>query len=414
MMPRRTIAQLVARGRPAVDPEARAAAEAIIADVERRGETAVMDHARRLGDLRAGEQPYITREHLRRCLASLPAPERLVLERTASRIRRFAEAQRASLADLAITVPGGTAGHTIVPVERAGCYAPGGRYPLPSSALMTTITARAAGVSAVWLASPRPDARTMAAAALADADGVIAVGGAQAIAALTFGCGPVPAMDLIVGPGNHYVTAAKHLVSDRTGIDMLAGPTELVVVADASADATRIARELLAQAEHDPDAVVVLITTCAALANAVDRELTGQLERLPTALVARAALSHGATLVVPDMEEALAVCDTLAPEHLSLQGVLAEALAPRVRHCGALFSGCATSVALGDYGAGPNHVLPTGGTARRTGGLSVLTFLRIRTWLRIEDAETARELCSDAAQLARMEGLEAHAVRCEM
>jgi phosphoribosyl-ATP pyrophosphohydrolase/phosphoribosyl-AMP cyclohydrolase/histidinol dehydrogenase len=312
-----------------------------------------------------------------------------------------------------MTVPGGSAGHWIAPVERAGCYAPGGRYPLPSSVLMTGLTARAAGVPEVWVASPRPAPITLAAAALAQADGFLAVGGAQAIAALAFGAGPVPACDAVVGPGNAYVTAAKQLVAGQVAMEGLAGPSELVILADQAADPALIAADLLAQAEHDPVAVPVLVAIGREIADRVDAELATQLTTLPTASIARQALTNGGTIVVTDVETGIDTCDRLAPEHLALHTLAAADVASRVRHYGALFIGARSAEVLGDYGVGPNHVLPTGRRARFSGGLSVFTFLRIRTWLAIDDPVTAREIADDAAWFGRVEGLEAHARAAE-
>jgi phosphoribosyl-ATP pyrophosphohydrolase/phosphoribosyl-AMP cyclohydrolase/histidinol dehydrogenase len=263
-------------------------------------------------------------------------------------------------------------------------------------------------VREVWDATPTPPPLVRAAAAVAGADAFLAVGGAQAIAALAYGAGPVPACDVVVGPGNRYVTAAKHLVSSHVGIDALAGPSELVVFADASADADLVAADLLAQAEHDADAVPVLVALDSTLARRVDAALCRQLVDLPTASVARAALGKGGAITVSSLEEGIATCDAIAPEHLELHLSDATAVAPRLAHYGALFIGSMAGEVLGDYGAGPNHVLPTGGSARWTGGLSVLTFLRVRTWLRVDDPRAGRELADDAAWFARAEGLEAH------
>jgi phosphoribosyl-ATP pyrophosphohydrolase/phosphoribosyl-AMP cyclohydrolase/histidinol dehydrogenase len=339
--------------------------------------------------------------------------ERACLERTVARVRSFAEAQRSALRDLVVGIPGGRAGHTVAPVERAGCYAPGGRFPLPSSVIMTAVTARAAGVETVWVASPRPAPVTLAAAYIAGADGFLAVGGAQAIAALAFGAGPVPACDLVVGPGNRWVTAAKQLVAGHVAIDMLAGPSELVVLADASAEPATVAADLLAQAEHDPDAVPTLVTIDPALADRVEAALALQLATLPTAATARAALANGAIVLVADLDAAIDACERLAPEHLEVHLAEPWLAVPRLHHYGALFIGGLAAEVLGDYGAGPNHVLPTGGTARFSGGLSVLTFLRVRTWLELTDRAAAAELVQDAVALARMEGLEAHARAAE-
>ena len=395
--------------RQPVDEETISAAAVIVEDVRRRGEEAVWEHAFRLGDIEEGQPLVLLRDDLTAALAALEPSEQRVLERTAGRIERFAVAQRECLRDLETDTPAGRAGHEVVPLERAGCYAPGGRFPLPSSVLMTAVTARAAGVREVWVASPRPSSATLAAAAVAGADGLITVGGAQAIAALAWGAGPIPACDIVVGPGNRWVTAAKKLVAGEVGIDMLAGPSELVVLADASARAPVVAADLLAQAEHDPDALPVLVALDAGLVEAVDLELAKALEDLPTAEVARAALSGGFAVVVDDPEAAGRVCNTIAPEHLQLSVEDPGEWLPHLRHYGALFLGDRACEVFGDYGAGPNHVLPTGGSARRAGGLSVFHFLRVRTWLRGDADRTDDVFVSDTVTLARMEGLEAHA-----
>lgn len=399
--------------RAAVDDATLAEADRIVRDVRERGEAAVRDHAERLGDLRPGEALVRPRAELEAALADLPRALRDLLRRTASRIRVFARAQRRCLTELAAPVPGGFAGHTIAPVESAGCYAPGGRFPLPSSVLMTAVTARVAGVEEVIVASPRPSPLMLAAAGLAKADRVLAVGGAQAIAALAYGAGPVPACDVIVGPGNRFVTAAKQLVSGRVAIDMLAGPSELVVLADGSADAALVAADLLAQAEHDPDALPVLVATEERVIRAVEAELTRQLAGLPTRSIAEAALGNGFAVHAGQAAEAVAVCDRLAPEHLALHVADPLEWAPRLRHYGALFEGPGSAEVFGDYGIGPNHVLPTGGTARARGGLSVFTFLRVRTWLRIPRGPVLNDVVDDAAALARLEGLEGHARSAE-
>ena len=218
---------------------------------------------------------------------------------------------------------------------------------------------------------------------------------------------------MIVGPGNRYVTAAKQLVSGAVAIDLLAGPSELTIFADGTADPGRVAADLLAQAEHDPDAVPVLVALDPALPDRVEAELARQLRDLPTAETARSALANGGVIVVASVDEGVAACDAIAPEHLQLDLREATAVAPQLAHYGALFVGPGAAEVLGDYGAGPNHVLPTGGTARSTGGLSVYAFLRVRTWLRIDDRARARPLIEDAVWLGRAEGLEAHARAAE-
>jgi phosphoribosyl-ATP pyrophosphohydrolase/phosphoribosyl-AMP cyclohydrolase/histidinol dehydrogenase len=412
---RRVRAQsLEAIRREPLDPQTLLEADRIVEDVRAGGEPRLRAWSEKLDGLTPNAPLLIDRAGLKAALDRLPRDQRGVLERAAARITRFADAQRACLQTLTSPIPGGQAGHTIEPIERVGCYAPGGRFPLPSSALMTAIPARVAGSREIWMASPNPALATLAAAALAGADGVLCAGGAQAIAAMACGIGGVSACDIVVGPGNRWVTAAKYLVSRHTAIDMLAGPSELVVLADESAEPRVIAADLLAQAEHDPDARAMLVTTSAKLANEVDRELREQLLSLPTAAVASESLARGGVCVeARDIEEALRACDSLAPEHLQVITRDAAAVSARVRHAGAVFIGASSAEALGDYGAGPNHTLPTGAGARSHAGLSVFTFLRARTWLRIDDVSQALELVADAAALGRLEGLEAHARSAE-
>lgn len=409
----------------AVDAKTLAAAATIVEEVRAEGDLALVRWAERLGDLPGGwpdgrsdglraERPLVYRkERLAAAFEALPEADQALLSRVAERIRTFAEAQRFSLRDLVVQVPGGRAGHLVAPVEVAGCYAPGGRFPLPSSVLMTAVTARTAGVETVWVASPKPAPMTLAAAHVAGADALLAVGGAQAIAAFAYGTAEVPRCDVIVGPGNRWVTAAKKLVSGDVRIDMLAGPSELVVLADRSADAATVAADLLGQAEHDPDAVPVLVTTDRELADRVDMELERQLATLPTEATARAALDNGQVLVAATLEEAIEACNRLAPEHLEVMVEDPWSVVPKLRHYGGLFIGHAAAEVFGDYGTGPNHVLPTGGTARYSGGLSVFDFLRVRTWLEVSDLPAAQGLVADAAALGRHEGLEAHARSAE-
>ncbi len=394
-----------------IDEPTRNGAAAILADVRSSGEPAVRKHAERLGDVKPGEPLLLDTKVLAKALAGLPKEDRATLERTAERIQRFAEAQKQSLASVELAVDGGKAGHEVRPMRAAGCYAPGGRFPLPSSVLMTAVTARVAGVTDVIVASPKPTRVTLAAAAVAKADALLAVGGAQAIATFTYGAGLIAPRDVIAGPGNRWVTAAKQLVAGMVAIDMLAGPSELVIIADETARPDVIAADLLAQAEHDDDALPVLITTSAKLADAVDAALTEQLATLPTKATATAALKNGFCVLAKDLDEAAASSDLLAPEHLELQVRDIDGLRKKLNAYGALFIGTAAAEVFGDYGVGPNHVLPTGGSARFTGGLSVLTFLRVRTWLAMDAASAP--LIEDVARLARLEGLEAHARAAE-
>lgn len=411
----RTVEDVVRQRGMSVSAEALATATEIVEAVRRGGEAALRQQAERFGELMPGEPIVIERPSLENALRTLDRADRARLERVADRIRAFAEAQRGAIRDVLVPVPGGFAGHRVKPVMRAGCYAPGGRYPLPSTVLMTAITARVAGVAEVIVASPKPPALVLAAAAVAGADAVVPVGGAQAIAALAYGAGPVPACDVVVGPGNRYVAAAKHLVSNTVGIDTVAGPSELVVFADETADPELIAADLLAQAEHDSDAVPLLVTTDSTLPGRVNEALRRQIANLPTSQVAGVALANGGFICVKSLELGVAACEAIAPEHLALHlaDTALATVTPLLRTYGTLFVGSRAGEVLGDYGAGPNHVLPTGGAARGTGGLSVLTFLRLRTWLRIDDAGAAGELADDSAWFARAEGLEGHARSAE-
>ena len=393
---------------PLFDEATAARAAAIVAEVRAGGEAALRRWARELDGLGEGKLFY-SPDDCRLSLASLDPGARSLLERMAERIRTFALGQRSALSSFIMEIPGGMAGHEVLPVASAGCYAPGGLHPLPSSVLMTALVAKAAGVATVWVASPRPAPETLAAASIAGADGLLAAGGAQAIAALAFGAGPLSPSERIVGPGNRWVAAAKSLVAGEVPIESVAGPSELLIIADGSADPELIAADLLAQAEHDPEALPILAATEEATVAAVEEALGRLLATLPTAAVAIKALARGGALVDADLEALLAASDAFAPEHLELLVAGGDSHRPRIRNAGAVFVGAGAAEVIGDYGAGPNHVLPTGGSARATGGLSVFSFLRIRTWIRIDDARLARGLYDDARDLARIEGLEAHA-----
>jgi phosphoribosyl-ATP pyrophosphohydrolase/phosphoribosyl-AMP cyclohydrolase/histidinol dehydrogenase len=377
----------------------------IIEEVRTAGEPAIRRFSEHFGDLSPGDQIVHDRGDLEKSLDRIGRDERKTLERVASRIRRFSEAQREALVDVDVEVTGGRAGHRWVPVASVGAYAPGGRYPLPSSVLMTVIPAWVAGVKTVWVASPRPTDATLTAAAVAGADGLLAIGGAQAIAALAFGV-LSPPCDLIVGPGNKHVTAAKKALFGEVGIDGLAGPSEILVIAGDQADAALVAADLLAQAEHDIEALPMLVTTSLRLANDVDHQIELQLADLPTSSAARQALANGFSLVVASLEEAVAAAERVAPEHLALHVEGSEDLLSDLSSYGSVFLGGNSAEAFADYGMGPNHVLPTGGGARFQSGLSVLTFLKAPTWSRLDDPS---DLVEDTVLLARLEGLEAHA-----
>lgn len=278
---------------------------------------------------------------------------------------------------------------------------------------MTAIPARVAGVERVIVASPRPTVHTLAAAAIAGADQLVACGGAQAIAAMALGAGEIAPCNIIVGPGNRYVTAAKQLLSGIVGIDMLAGPSEVLIIADSSADARLIAADLLAQAEHDVDARALLVTDSTKVIEKVNQELIRQLADLPTADIARTSLAQSFAVQCSDIDQCIEVASRLAPEHLEVMTDDPESVAKQVRNFGAAFIGPYSAEVLGDYGAGPNHVLPTSGASCHSAGLSVFTFLRPRTWLNMDATLSATDIYNQSAAFARLEGLEAHARAAE-
>jgi phosphoribosyl-ATP pyrophosphohydrolase/phosphoribosyl-AMP cyclohydrolase/histidinol dehydrogenase len=409
------LAEARARAR---DAEAEEGAARIVADVAARGEAAVREWAEKLGELKTGAPLVIERPSLEAALASLDLSERAVLERAHCRVESFAAAQRAALCDIDVAVPGGRAGHVFIPVSRAGCYAPGGRFPLPSSAIMTATAAKTAGVASVWCAGPKPAQATLAAAALSGAEGFLAAGGAQGIAALALGAG-VPPCDVVVGPGGRYAAAAKRLLFGVVGTEAPAGPSELLVIAGAGADPEIAAADLLAQAEHDVAAVPALVAlegprgASPGFADELEAALERRLDSLPEPNkgTAMAALKNGWILLARDEAEAKAAADRFAPEHLELLVPEPRAWAASIKNAGAVFLGSGSAEVFGDYGAGPNHCLPTGGAARFAAGLSVLAFLRARTWLEMDDSGA---LARESAALARIEGLEAHARAAEL
>ncbi len=341
---------------------------------------------------------------------------------------RFAGHQRRCFTDFEEElVPGLFAGQKTIPVDCAGVYVPAGRFPLLSSVVMGTSPAKAAGVKRIVLCTPprphpspyggRPwaDARILAAASLCGVDEVYAAGGAQAVAAMAYGTESIPRCDVIVGPGNRYVAEAKRLVYGEVGIDMLAGPTEVLVISDGSARPEWVAADMIAQAEHDADAQAVLVTTSRRFAENVCAELERQLASLGTAETAAASLaSNGCIIIADDMEQAAAIADRKAPEHLELafdDGPLLRKVAETVHNYGSLFIGHEAAEVLGDYAAGLNHTLPTSGSARFTGGLSVRHFLKTATTLRTgnEAADGVRTSARAACVLGKAEGLEGHA-----
>lgn len=407
----RASAVLFERG-SASDPAVRDGTRRIIDRVRTEGDVALLAFAREY-DGAVMDSLEVPRAAWRAALDALPAELRRSLERAAANIRQVHEAFR-PIPRETVTADGVVIGRRPDPLARVGVYAPGGRAAYPSSLLMGVIPARVAGVGEVIVCSPPgrdglPSAVLMAAAELAGADRLFAVGGAGAIAAMAYGTATIAAVDRIVGPGNAYVAEAKAQVASVTAIDSPAGPSELLVIADDSATPAVIARELLAQAEHDPQAAVVLVSTSETLLMDVEQQLAALLPREPRVDVIAAALSaRGALLLAATLDEAVAFANRWAPEHLLLAVRDAESLLPSVRNAGTVFVGETASVSFGDYISGANHVLPTGGLSRAYSGLSTLDFYRWTTWQRIDRSAAAR-LAKDVAVFADAEGLPAHA-----
>jgi histidinol dehydrogenase len=402
----------------AQDPQIDTAVAAILADVKQRGDAALLDYTKRFDRVTAGSaaELEIGRAELQRALDGLPATQRAALETAAARVRAYHERQLAQ--SWSYTEEDGTRlGQQVTPLERVGIYVPGGKAAYPSSVLMNALPAKVAGVDEIIMVVPTPggerNALVMAAAALAGVDRVFTVGGAQAVAALAYGTATIPAVDKIVGPGNAYVAAAKRRVFGMVGIDMVAGPSEILIICDGSTDPDWIAMDMFSQAEHDELAQAILLSPDAAFIDRVAASIERQLAGMPRHAVIRAALENrGALIQVRDLDEACAISNRIAPEHLELSLADAESWLPKIRNAGAVFIGSHTSEALGDYCAGPNHVLPTSRSARFSSPLGVYDFQK-RTSVIAVSPRGAQSLGAVAAELARGEGLTAHAQSAE-
>jgi histidinol dehydrogenase len=391
-----------------------AAVARIVDDVRVRGDAAVLEYTRRFDHVEAStiDELAIDARAMREAYAALPAEQRSALEVAAHRIRDFHERQRGGGFGFR-DEDGSELGQRVTPLDRVGIYVPGGKAAYPSSVLMNAIPAAVAGVGEIVMVVPTPGGTrnplVLAAAHLADVTRAYAIGGAQAIAALAYGTKSVPAVDKICGPGNAYVAAAKRRVFGVVGIDMVAGVSEILVLADASADPDWVALDLFSQAEHDEMAQAILLTPDDALLDAVKASATRLIADMPRApIIAASFARRGALIRTRDLAEACMLANRIAPEHLELAVADPDALLPKLRHAGAIFVGHFASEALGDYCAGPNHVLPTGRTARFSSPLGVYDFQKRTSVLRIAPG-TARKLAPVAVTLANGEGLAAHA-----
>jgi len=400
------VEEKILAGRRQRDASAESVAVRIVGDVRRRGDAALFAWTQRLDGIRLTPKSlWMSATGRRDAVRAVPKELRGALEHSARNIRRVAEAQLPRPWSIAVE-PGVRVGQRVTPIETIGCYIPGGRFSLVSTLLMTAIPAQVAGVPRIVVACPRPNAALLAAAEMLGLDEIAHIGGAQAIAALAYGTRSVPRVEKIFGPGNRFVTAAKRLVSADCAIDLLAGPTELLIVA-ATGNPAYIAADLLAQAEHDPDAVALLVTTSRKLATSVRDAVAGQLSRLPRTNPAKRSLAEkGAILIAPNSAAAVRFANRFAPEHLSIPGA-ESVFVEKLDAAGSVFLGPWSAQSIGDYASGTNHVLPTSGGARTRGGLSTVDFVRCTTVQHVS-AAGLRGLRPVVAALADAEGLLAH------
>jgi histidinol dehydrogenase len=407
LLPSSQIGRLLARRKARFD-EAETAVRPILEAVRTRGDRALLEYARRFDGFE-GRSVRVPQKRLTEAAGWLTRDFRAAVRIAARNVRRFAELQmpRSFMERIA---PGLKLGQIVRPLDTVAAYIPAGRYPLPSTLLMTVVPAQVAGVPGVCVCSPRPVPEIFGTANLLGVSQVFQMGGAQAIAAFAYGTRTVPRADRIVGPGNIYVAAAKKLLAGEVGIDFIAGPTEILIIAE-DGNPEWIAADMLAQAEHDADAAAILLTTSKRLASAVAAAVQRRLADLPTAAVARKAIQKNSAIVLVDsMDEAIELSNRFAPEHLSIPDA---SLLKKVRHAGSVFVGAVSPEAAGDYASGPNHVLPTNGAARLRGGLSVADYVKIISVQQL-NARALSDLAPAIVTLARAEGLEAHARSIEV
>ncbi|MGA9867554.1 MAG: histidinol dehydrogenase [Acetobacteraceae bacterium] len=400
------------------DRQVRTTVEAILADVGARGEAAVRDLSSRF-DKWEPAAFRLSRAEIDALIASLPEQVVSDIRFAQTQVRRFAEAQRAALRDIEVeTLPGVRLGHKNIPVNSVGCYVPGGRYPMVASAHMSVLTAKVAGVKRIVACTPplngAPPAATVAAMALGGADEICILGGVQAIAAMGLGIASIAPVDMLVGPGNAYVAEAKRQLFGRVGIDLLAGPTETLIIADDTADVEICATDLLGQAEHGPTSPAILLTTSASIADGIAAEIARQLSVLPTADVASVAWrDHGQVILCDTDEEMLSEADRIASEHVQVMTKEPRWFLDRMTNYGALFLGKETNVAYGDKVIGTNHTLPTKRAARYTGGLWVGKFLKTVTYQEVS-AEASAMIGEYCSRLCAIENFAAHKEQADL
>lgn len=409
---------LDATSKQEIDEGVRATVAQTILDVAQRGDDAVRELSEKF-DAYAPESFLLSDSDIAALKAEVPEDELAAIQFSLEQVQKFAAVQRGAVQDVEVEVyPGVTLGHKNIPVNNVGCYVPGGRYPMVASAIMSVATAKAAGVKRVIACTPpkagKPYPATIAAMSLAGADEIYVLGGIQAIAAMALGTASIKAVDMLVGPGNAYVAEAKRQLYGRVGIDLFAGPTEVLVIADDTADVQMVATDLLGQAEHGPNSPAVLLTSSAALAEGLETEIHKQLETLPTADVARKAWEdYGQIILVDTDDELLQEADRIASEHVEVLTRDPDFFLARLSNYGALFLGPETNVAYGDKTIGTNHILPTNKAARYTGGLWVGKFLKTVTFQRCTP-QASVVIGQNCAKICDIEGFAGHAQQARL
>ena len=397
----------------AIDAKVRETVETTLADIEARGDAAVRDLARKFDGMER-ESYRLTQAEIDQCIGSLARQDIIDIEFAQAQVKNFAQIQRATISDTEIeTLPGVVLGHKTIPVQNAGCYVPGGKYPLLASAHMSVVTAKVAGVPRVITCAPPFEGKLapaiVAAQAMAGADEIYCLGGIQAVGAMALGTSSIRPVDMLAGPGNAFVAEAKRQLFGRVGIDLFAGPTETMVIADETVDGEICATDLLGQAEHGPDSPAILITTSRKLAEDTIREVARLLEILPTAGIARVAWENwGEVILCADEEEMAQVSDHIASEHVQVMTRDPDWFLNRLVNYGALFLGPRTNVAYGDKVIGTNHTLPTRKAGRYTGGLWVGKFLKTHTYQRITTDEASAMIGEYCSRLCALEGFAGH------
>lgn len=384
----------------------------IICDVRKNGDSSVKEYAKKFGDGDI-ESFKLTENEIQTAIDSIDEETIKTLKYAIKNVKEFAQAQINSVKEIQVKVAGNTLGHKIIPLDSVGCYIPGGNYPLPSSAIMTVVPAKVAGVKRVVAMSPKIQPVTVAAAHLAGADEIYRIGGVQAVAAMAYGTETIEKVNKIVGPGNKFVTAAKKQVFGECGIDFLAGPSEVLIIADETAKPEFVAADMLAQCEHDKDARAFLICFSEDFAKRVDEKAKEYLQTLETREIAEIAYEKSCAVVVKYLDEAVELSNKKAPEHLELCLENAENLINKFTNYGSLFIGNYSAEVFGDYVSGTNHTLPTNQVAKYSGGLSVFDYIKIQTY-QIINENAIKETAKNASKLAEKEGLFAHKLAADV